>query len=387
MRTRTATRPCSESGGGLPRPPAPPVACRHERRRAFAPSPPAIIRGAPQVAGAFCLSNRWEEFVMTSISRSSRSWRATRRALLGGAVLAALGLASAGALAQTATLKFGTFIPPKADEIERGIAPWLDELEKESGGALKFQRFFGGTIERSLLKQHEQLQNGLQDATIIPVPYVFSLFPDFTVFALPYLVESAKEGSILSWRMHQRGLLRGMDTLHVVGTYLNDPLVLHFRNPIKSLDDVKGAKIRITSPEGVGVIKLFHGAVVGMPISEVAQSLSTGVLDGTMNSWGSLRAFRIESLNKKVYDGLPAKAKQALEKLGGEKLALRMGAVFDAQAASVKAAARKDPNRTIIGFSGAERGKRLETFKPLYDEWLKSTPEGASKMAALQKLL
>lgn len=342
---------------------------------------------------------------MTSLSRSSRSWRATRRALLGGAVLAALGLASAGALAQTATLKFGTFIPPKADEIERGIAPWLDELEKESGGALKFQRFFGGTIERSLLKQHEQLQNGLQDATIIPVPYVFSLFPDFTVFALPYLVESAKEGSILSWRMHQRGLLRGMDTLHVVGTYLNDPLVLHFRNPIKSLDDVKGAKIRITSPEGVGVIKLFHGAVVGMPISEVAQSLSTGVLDGTMNSWGSLRAFRIESLikgdvdeplgaisfivaiNKKVYDGLPAKAKQALEKLGGEKLALRMGAVFDAQAASVKAAARKDPNRTIIGFSGAERGKRLETFKPLYDEWLKSTPEGASKMAALQKLL
>lgn len=315
-------------------------------------------------------------------------------------------VASPMSQAHAAEIKIGSFIPPKAHEVRFGLEPWMKAVEKSSDGEIKFKKFFGGSLSRSPLKQYEILENGVQDATIIVPAYVLAQFPDFSLFSLPYLgIKNAEEGSVALWRLGQMGLLRGLDRVHVVTLYTNDNSLIHFRKPIKSLAELKGAKIRVAGPAESGIIKIFGGTPVGMPITRTAQALNTGVVDATMSTWGALQAFRLEPLvkssitdnlgvrsfiiaiNKKVYNGLSDKAKAAIAKHGGEKLARDMGKVFDRQSASVIKRAEEKRPKSIFKFSVAEQLKRAQMFDKIKKNWVAKTPDGAKKLAALEKIL
>lgn len=309
-------------------------------------------------------------------------------------------------VAQEAKIKIGSFVPPKAHEVRFGIVPWIKEVEKATGGEVKFQQFWGGSLSRSPLKQYEILENGIQDATIIVPAYVLAQFPDFSLFSLPYLgIKNGEEGSVALWRLGQSGMLRGLDRVHVVTLYTNDNSLIHFRKPIKSIEAVRGAKIRVAGPAESGIIKILGGTPVGMPITQTAQALNTGVVDGTMTTWGALQAFRLEPLakssivdslgvrsfiiaiNKKIYDGLSAKAKAAMAAHGGEKFARNMGQVFDRQSAAVLKRAKEKRAGSIYEFSAMEGAKRAAMFKKMQDAWIEKTPDGAKKMATFKKIL
>ena len=323
---------------------------------------------------------------------------------LAGVIAGSVGVGEAAA--QKASIKIGSFVPPKAHEVKFGIVPWIKEVEKTTNGEVSFQQFWGGSLSRSPLKQYEILENGVQDATIIVPAYVLAQFPDFSLFSLPYLgIKNAEVGSVALWRLGQTGLLRGLDRVHVVTLYTNDNALIHFRKPIKSIDAIKGAKIRVAGPAESGIIKVFGGTPVGMPITKTAQALNTGVVDGTMTTWGALQAFRLEPLakssiwdqlgvrtfiiavNKKVYDGLSRKAKDAMAAHGGEKFARNMGQVFDRQSAGVLERARAQRGGSIYEFNAADQAKRGAMFKGMHDEWVAKTPDGAKKMATFRKIL
>ena len=109
--------------------------------------------------------------------------------------------------AETVTLKIGSHTPGKSNHIRNGLIPWCRAVEKDSGGTLKFQEFWGGQLSRSPAKQYELLINGIQDATTVLPSYTQELFPDFSLFSLPYLFRNAAEGSVAMWRMYEKGLL------------------------------------------------------------------------------------------------------------------------------------------------------------------------------------
>ena len=322
-------------------------------------------------------------------------------AVAGIAVLAASSLS-----VSAAPLKFGSFIPPKASEVREGIIPWIKEVEKATDGELSFQQFFGGALSRSPLKQYELLQNGVQDVTIIVTPYVASVFPDFSLFALPYLgLRNAEEASVALWRMGQTGLMRGLDRVHVVTLYTNDNSHIHTRDKTTSIEDLKGMKIRAAGPTEATITKILGATGVGMPITQVAQSLNTGVIKGAMSTWGAIRAFRLERLvnatiedqlgvrtfiiaiNKKVYAGLSDKAKKVLSDTGGEKLARHMGQVFDRQSARVRAKAVADRPDSIISFSATEQKHRAKLFQPVHDQWMEKNDQGKELLAKFNVIL
>lgn len=330
-----------------------------------------------------------------------RSAKFVRLAVTSVAILATTGLA-----VSAETLKFGSFIPAQADEVKDGIIPWMNEVEKDTDGELTFQQFFGGALSRSPLKQYELLENGIQDATIIVTSYVASIFPDFSLMATPYLgFENAEESSVALWRLSQSGMLRGLDRVHVVSIYTNDNGRIHTRNAITSLDELEGMKIRAAGPAEAMITDVLGATGVGMPVNQVAQSLNTGVIDGAMQTWGSLRAFRLEPLvnstieddlgvrcfiiaiNKDVYEGLSDKAKKVLAETGGEKLARRMGQVFDQQSASVRAKAMADRPDSIITFTDAEKEERAKLYEPVREQWLEENENGEELLAKLNQIL
>ena len=327
--------------------------------------------------------------------------------LLAFVLIFGLILATGSALAQTVTLKIGSHTPGTSSHTSKGLSTWCRAVEKDAGGTLKFQEFWGGQLSRSPVKQYELMINGIQDATPVLPSYTQELFPDFSLFSLPYLFRNAREGSIAQWRMYEMGLIGGLDDVYVAAIYNNGNSLLHFSKTIMTSDDIKGKKIRAAGPEESAVIKAMGGIPVGMSVTQVAESLNRGVIQGALSGWPAAKSFRFIPLvkthyeealgvrsfflgiNKKVYDKLPAKARQAIDKNSGLVMSRRMGGeVFDEEIEFLRQQAVDDPKRNIVTVSEEEQEKRfVEIFKPFHDEWIKNTPDGQKKYDALMKIL
>ena len=302
-------------------------------------------------------------------------------------------------------VKIGIFTPPKSSIMVKGIIPFLDQVAKKSNGAFKYQGFWGGSIMRNPAKQYEVLLSGLQDGAMVLPSYTQALFPDFTLFTLPNLFLSAEEASVAMWRMHQQNLLSGLDKMHVMAIYSNGNSAFHVSKKLSSVEGLKGLKIRSAGPGEADIIKSMGAVPVGLAITQVAEAVSRGVVDGTLSGWDATRSFRIEplivtsvdmpfgtrsflfALNRKVYDGLVPEAKKALAAYEGEPLSRKFGQVFDEADTSMAKAAAKNPKKVVINADKAALAGLEKHFKPFHDAWIKDNADGQKKYDALRNIL
>lgn len=322
--------------------------------------------------------------------------------LAAAALSAALG---ANALAAGPSIvKMGSFTPPKARYLNKIVIPWLRKVEKDSGGTVKFQEFWGGALIRSPRKQWEGIMNGIQDAAIVIPAYTSKLFPDFTVFALPFLFRGtgSEEATAAGWKLYERGLLGGLDKVHVLAIYTNDNGGLHFNRTIKTLDGIKGLKVRVPGPEQAAVVKQLGLVPVGMGTPQVAESLNRGVIQGTLTGWSAINTFRITPLikthldlpmgvrtffigmRKSVYEKLPRKGREAVDKNRGLDFSMALGRYYEKDGRDMRANTK---NRNTIAISKGQRAELLQTFKPFHDKWVSKTKDGARKYKAMQEIL
>lgn len=128
------------------------------------------------------------------------------------------------------------------------------------------------------------------------------------------------------------------------------------RGPIRTPADMKGLKLRVPGSDlYIGMIKALGADPVPMPLDEVYQSLSQGVIDGAENNWPSLEsgrhyeAARFYSLTKHLFTPeVLVMSKISWDKLSSEdQLAMRQSAkesvlymrqLWDAQVAASRKA-------------------------------------------------
>ena len=237
-------------------------------------------------------------------------------------------LAFANAASAETVLKFATTLPKLGPAADGGTIPWLRAVERDSGGEIKFQEFWGGQLIPNPTKEYEALINGVSDVTIIVTSFVQQQFPDSHLFEIPNVVRNSQEAALGGWRLYEKGMLRGMDRIEPAAIFSNDPGGVHLAKPLKSLDGLKGLKIRVSGPAEAAIVEVLGAAPVGMNIMEAAEALSRGLYDGTFNGWAADRSYRftpllkahidlpmgvrqfIVAINKPVYDRLPPAAKR-----------------------------------------------------------------------------
>jgi TRAP-type transport system periplasmic protein len=310
-------------------------------------------------------------------------------------------------IAQTATLKIGNHTTPRASQIRDGVLPWCRAVEKDSEGTLKFQEFWGGQLSRSPEKQYELMMNGIQDVTIVLPSYTQELFPEFGLFALPYLFRNEEEASVAMWRFYEAGHFSGLDQVYVAAIYSNGNSLFHLSTEVKTADDLKGLKIRASGPEESGVVRAVGAIPVGMSATQVAESLNRGVIQGALSGWAPAKTFRYIPLikthweeplgvrgfflgiNKKAYDRLPEKAKRAIDKNSGLELSRKIGGgAFGREAVELRKEAIEDPKRTLITLTEAEETQRYqELFRSFHDDWIAKNPNGRQKYDALMHII
>jgi TRAP-type C4-dicarboxylate transport system substrate-binding protein len=137
----------------------------------------------------------------------------------------------------------------------------------------------------------------------------------------------------------------------VIAVHVHGPGLIHSKDPVTRLEDLKGVKVRGGSR--ITNIMLEHlGAVpVGMPVPAVGESLSKGVISATTIPWEVVPALKVQqivknhtgfagaqglytqtfvvAMNKAAYDKLPADLKKVIDANSGAETAALFGRAMD----------------------------------------------------------
>ncbi len=326
------------------------------------------------------------------------------------ALVAALGLCASPALAQEITLKVHHFLPPPSTAHSKFITPWCDKINKESGGKLKCQIYpamqLGGTPPQLI----EQVKDGVADIVWTLPGYSAGRFPAAEVFELPFSIRTAQGASRALWEYIHSNRLNASEfkDVHPIAFHVHDQGHLHMaKKPIQSLADFKGLKVRAPTRLTNKMLAAFGATPVGMPVPQVPEALSKGVIDGAVLPWEVVPAIKVQELvkfhsesdpaaralytavfifamNKAKYDALPADLKKVIDANSGPETSAWIGKVWDDSAVGARKLAQARGNQ-FNSISAAELKKWEAAAAPLADEWVKDvSAKGHDGKALLQ---
>jgi len=213
----------------------------------------------------------------------------------------ALALAGAAiASAQTVTLKVHHFLPSGSNAHQNLISPWCDKIERESGGELKCQIYpamqLGGTPPQLL----DQARDGVADIVWSVPTYSAGRYVKTEVFELPFMVANARQGSQALWEYTQRFSLDEFKGVKPIFMHTTESYVLHSNRPVRTMADLKGMKIRTATRISAKMMAALGGTPVQMPMPQVPDAISKGVVDGVLVPWEAIPATKLHSTRRRV---------------------------------------------------------------------------------------
>ena len=116
-----------------------------------------------------------------------------RRTLMGmaGAAVAATLMATT-AMAQEVTLRMHQFLPPQANVPKLVLDVWADNVEKDSGGRIKVERYPSMQLGGKPPELMDQAIDGVADIVWTVVGYTPGRYPSTEVFELPFMMTNAR---------------------------------------------------------------------------------------------------------------------------------------------------------------------------------------------------
>ncbi|HUT48959.1 MAG TPA: TRAP transporter substrate-binding protein [Alphaproteobacteria bacterium] len=321
------------------------------------------------------------------------------------AVAACLAMVTTAASAQDKpiVLKFAGWAPPQIN-VNIVSQRWAKEVEAASGGTVKIQFFWNSIANARTV--YDVVRTGVADIGWILQPLVRGKFRKTSVVALPFLVRNSSEGSVALWNLYSKGLIAGeYDQVKPLGIAALPPSIIHSRKPIARLADVQGMKFRIAGRVNAQMISTLKATGVQMAITGVYQAMSKGVINGSISPWLGFTAFKhqevtthhvdvpmgaiagMTAMNNQTWARLPAKAKAAFTKVSFAKLSRDYGEICDKDVAFNRGKVAGLKGHKILNFSKAEIQTMQARFKPIEAAWVKSTPDGAKILGAMNQEL
>ena len=315
-----------------------------------------------------------------------------RRTLLGlaGAALA-VSLGATTAMAQEVTLRMHQFLPPQANVPKLVLDVWADKVEADSDGRIKIERYpsmqLGGTPPELM----DQAIDGVADIVWTVVGYTPGRYPSTEVFELQFMMTNARAASSAYWQMFEKHM---KDTefkdVHILGTWVHGPGLIHANKEVRSPADMQGLKIRGGSRLANALLEKTGATPVGMPVPAIPEGLSKGVIDGTTIPWEVTAALKVPELvknhteftgnalyvltfvlamNKDRYESLPDDLKKVIDDNSGLEFSIFAGGTqSDSDGPARKLAA--DAGNNIVTLNAEETQVWKDAAQPIYDEWI-----------------
>ena len=202
---------------------------------------------------------------------------------------AAIALLLSGRLtaAQPIELKLAYFVGDQ-HAMSQWLIKWGNNLEKDSGGRITVKRFPGSQM--GPVQQHyDFVRTGQADVAWFLHGATPGRFPLTELVQVPYLVGSAEIGTKVLNDSELRS--KYLDAEHkgvkVLLLLTHQPGNVHTtKKPIRTVEDMKGLRIRFASPTIRDFIAALGGTPVGVLPTEQVEQLQKGTIDGVFIDYG-----------------------------------------------------------------------------------------------------
>ncbi|MGI9390667.1 MAG: TRAP transporter substrate-binding protein [Boseongicola sp.] len=213
------------------------------------------------------------------------------------------GIAFAGAAAAK-DLSLAYFMGPKHPMNKAVFTPFAEKLAEVSGGALTVQQFPGGALNSVPPKQYAILLDGVADIVFTLPGYTGDVFPMTNVVNLPGLCDDSV--SCTAALQRAKGDIETEYNAKVLALWANSPPILLTKDkPVRTLEDLQGLKIRITSKGQVPFVKALGASPVGQPVTVINQNLANGVIDAISIDPSGIGSFKLHEVAKYLTTWFP----------------------------------------------------------------------------------
>ena len=223
-----------------------------------------------------------------------------RRTFVQGAAAAALGAPGLAGLAQqSVTLKFHTFMAPQSNVWLTMHKPWMEKVEKDSGGRIKFEGYPAMQLGGTPVQLYDQARDGVVDVVWTLPGNTAGRFPRVEVFELPFVMTNAEATSKAYWDHVQTNAPDEFKETHVIALHVHGPGMFHATSKfVKSPADLRGMKVRGPTRQITKMLAALGATPVGMPLPQIPDALSKGTIDACVIPWEVVPSIKVDELTK-----------------------------------------------------------------------------------------
>ena len=207
---------------------------------------------------------------------------------------------------------------------------YCQDLNKKLAGKVEITYHTGSTL-LSATKVAAGVKHGIADIGLANLSYTKGLFPVMELMDLPFGFPSNWVASHVANDLYHKVKPKELDSYNVFMFTTCPPNVIMTMKPVRTLEDLKGMKIRGTGRIG-DIVKALGGTPVPIEWGDIYDSLRKGVISGTMlpletmkgtnsgevlkyvtSAWkiGNVYTFYV-LMNKKKWDSLPVEVQKVI---------------------------------------------------------------------------
>jgi len=275
------------------------------------------------------------------------------------------------------------------------LQPWVKQIEDATKGKVKVEVYPAQTLVKGP-DMWKAVRSGVVDIGWCFHGYWADMTPLADVIALPFLpVKSSEQASEVLWKLYEKypAIQKEFSEVQPLLLYTTSPyFLLTTKKQVKTLDDIKGMKIRIPGGPPTEMVKALGAVPTPIPMPDMYQALDKGVVDGMGVPWEAIEGFRLYEVskyttmaplnvvyfslcaNKQKWASLPKDVKDAIMSVSGLTGAKFWGKNFFDIAEQGARDKMKAGNYELVSYAlpPDELAKWQKVAgEPLWEEWVK----------------
>jgi len=306
------------------------------------------------------------------------------------------------AQAEPIKLTYSIFFPPTHAQAIAAM-DFAKEIEKRTNGKVQITAFPGGTLTKAPMV-YDGVVKGISDLGNSCFAYTRGRFPVMEVVDLPMGYASGAVATKVANDFAKSANPKELQDVKVLYVHAHGPGLLHTKKPVRTLEDLKGMKIRATGLSAK-VVEALGAVPVAMDQGGTYEALQKGVVEGTfgpievLKGWKQGEVIKYTTncpvvgyttamfvvMNKDKWNALPDDVKKIIDETAEEWVAVH-GKAWDAADEEGRKFTLGLGNE-IIELSAEENAKWRKAVEPIINDYASKAPDGKANVAKVHELI
>jgi len=274
------------------------------------------------------------------------------------------------------------------------LEPFAEALKEESDGRITLTIIPAAAIT-SAASVYEDVIAGSFDIGWTLQGYTAGRYPLTEVVELPFIVNSATEGSVALWRLLEQSpdLQEEYSEVKVLSLWVTDPGEIMSKKLVQKPEDMSGMRVRFAGPMQEKMLTKLGAVPVGMAAPEMYDNLERGIIDGITIGSSTIESYRLHEvithtteglhmfvspqvlfLNKDKWESLSTEDQELISRLSGEYMAEKAGEIYN-HGLDTGFQLAQDGGVEIYEVPADVKAQWDTILTPIVEEWTSSNPK------------